>query len=97
MPSPRREKAAPWGEAALGVTTQPLNSTASPATVSSTGATLREDPLQGWFNLSKPARARQQKKSWSRKQRGFADLFTLLWILHGCSLVFVMFAAGGLI
>ncbi len=55
MPSPRREKAAPWGEAALGVTTQPLNSTASPATVSSTGATLREDPLQGWFDLAKPA------------------------------------------
>jgi len=80
---------APHGSEAKGETKSTPNS--------STSATLRDDPLQGWFDLSKPARSRQQKKSWIRKQRGFADLFTLLWILHGCSLVFVMFAAGGLI
>lgn len=28
------------------------------------------DPLMGWFNLAKPSRDRQQKKSWKRKQRG---------------------------
>jgi hypothetical protein len=77
MTNPRREKAAPWGEAALSDTTQPLNATAIAAPVSSTGATLRDDPLQGWFDLSKPARSRQQKKSWNRKQRGFADPLAL--------------------
>ena len=82
MPSPRREKAAPWGEAALGKTNQPLNTTAIAATVSSTGATLRDNPLQGWFDLSKPARSRQQKKSWIRKQRGFADLWAMWCVLQ---------------
>jgi len=83
MTNPRREKAAPVGqEAALGVTTQPLNSTAIAAHVSSTGAPLRDDPLQGWFDLAKPARARLQKKSWSRKQCGFADLWAMWCVLQ---------------
>ena len=78
MTIPRREKAAPVGqEAALGDTTQPLNTTAIAVPVSSTSAPLRDGPLQGWFDLSKPARSRQQKKSWSRKQRGFADPLAL--------------------
>jgi hypothetical protein len=24
----------------------------------------RHDPLQGWFNLAKPSRKRQQKRTW---------------------------------
>jgi hypothetical protein len=77
MPSPTKGKAAPGGEAALGDTNQPLNTTLSPATLSGLSASLREDPLQGWFDLSKHARARLQKKSWSRKQRGFADIWAM--------------------
>lgn len=34
------------------------------------------DPLIGWFNLAKPSRDRQQKRSWKRsKQRGRIDAF----------------------
>ncbi len=27
------------------------------------------DPLQGWFNLAKPSRNRQQKRNWGRARR----------------------------
>jgi len=50
---------APRGSEASGETKSTPNS--------NTGATLREAPLQGWFDLAKPARSRQQKKSWNRK------------------------------
>ena len=34
------------------------------------------DPLIGWFNLAKPSRNRQPKRSWKRgKQRGRIDAF----------------------
>ena len=83
MTSPRREKAAPVGqEAAFGTALISPNPTAIAAPVSSTSATLRDDPLQGWFDLSKPARSRQQKKAWSRKQRGFADLWPMWCVLQ---------------
>ena len=33
------------------------------------------DPLKGWFDLAKPSRNRQQKRSWKRgKQRGRIDI-----------------------
>jgi hypothetical protein len=31
------------------------------------------DPLLGWFNLAKPSRDRQQKRSWKRNARGRID------------------------
>ena len=34
------------------------------------------DPLQGWFNLAKPSRDRQPKRSWKRgNQRGRIDAY----------------------
>ena len=45
------------------------------------------DPLIGWFNLAKPSRDRQPKRSWKRgKQRGRIDVvlaaqLTLLIVL----------------
>lgn len=29
----------------------------------------KHDPLIGWFNLAKPSRNRQQKRSWKRGQK----------------------------
>jgi hypothetical protein len=89
MTSPRREKAAPVGqEAALGVTNQPMNNTLSDR--------LRgADPLQGWFDLAKPARSRQQKKSWNRKQRGFADLWLMLSLFQiNCFVLAILWGAS---
>ena len=34
--------------------------------------TRLSDPLQGWHALAKPARQRQQKKSWMRRKGGAA-------------------------
>ena len=65
---------APHGSEAKGETKSTPNSNIS--------APLRDDPLQGWFDLSKPARARLQKKSWSRKQRGFADIWAMWCVLQ---------------
>lgn len=36
------------------------------------------DPLQGWFNLAKPSRNRQQKRGWQRKQRGSTLIESIL-------------------
>ena len=72
MTSPRREKTAPVGqEAAFGVTTQPLNSTATDATLSGLSDRLQEtDPLQGWYGLAagvKQSKLRQMKRGGQRK------------------------------
>jgi hypothetical protein len=83
MPSPTKENAAPGeGNAALGTALISPNTTSIAAHVSSTGAPLRDDPLQGWYDLAKPSRARLQKKSWSRKQRGFADPLAMWCVLQ---------------
>lgn len=49
-------------------------------TASNTAFTERNstapDPLQGWFDLAKPSRERQQKSAWKRsKQRGRIDAY----------------------
>jgi hypothetical protein len=87
MTNPRREKAALGGEAALGVTNQPLNNTLSDR--------LRgADPLQGWFDLAKAAKLRQ-KKAWNRPQRGFADLWLMLSLFQiNCFVLTVLWGAS---
>ena len=53
------------------------------------------DPLQGWFDLAKPARNRQQKRSWKRgKQQGRIDPFLLAEL--ALMAVIVLLIAGGL-
>ena len=53
------------------------------------------DPLQGWFNLAKPSRNRQQKRSWKRgKQQGRIDPFLLAEL--ALMAVIVLLIAGGL-
>ena len=53
------------------------------------------DPLQGWFNLAKPSRYRQQKRSWKRgKQQGRIDPFLLAEL--ALMAVIVLLIAGGL-
>ena len=47
-------------------------STASKTTFDSRHST-GSDPLLGWFNLAKPSRDRQQKRSWERNNRGRID------------------------
>jgi hypothetical protein len=63
MTSPRREKAAPGGEAALSEANQTPNSTLIDH--------LRgADPLIGWFGLAagvKASKLRQMKRGWQRK------------------------------
>lgn len=46
--------------------------TASKTTFDSRHST-GNDPLQGWFNLAKPSRDRQQKRGWKRNSRGRID------------------------
>jgi len=41
---------------------------ATPKTTDSRNHT-GSDPVIGWFNLAKPSRNRQQKKSWNRGRR----------------------------
>jgi len=49
--------------------------TASKTTFNSRHST-GNDPLLGWFNLAKPSRDRQPKRSWKRgKQRGRIDAY----------------------
>ena len=53
------------------------------------------DPLQGWFNLAKPSRNRQQKRNWKRgKQQGRIDPFLLAEL--ALMAVIVLLIAGGL-
>ncbi len=50
------------------------------------------DPLKGWFDLAKPSRNRQQKRSWARgKQRGQIDTYLAgqLALLAVIALLFV--------
>ena len=68
-------------------------------TASNTAFTERNstapDPLQGWFNLAKPAQDRQPKRNWKHgKQRGRIDGFLLA---HLATLaVIVVLLVGGL-
>lgn len=77
---------APRGSEASGETKSTPNS--------NTGAPLRDDPLQAWFDLSKYARARLQKKSWSRKQCGFADLWAMWCVLQLYCIVLTVLWGG---
>ena len=54
--------------------------TASKNTASTANHSTPTDPLQGWYDLAKPSRERQQKTAWKRgKQRGDAHaLFNAL-------------------
>ena len=73
--------------------------TAGTGTASNTAFTERHstvsDPLQGWFNLAKPSRNRQQKRSWKRgKQQGRIDPFLLAEL--ALMAVIVLLIVGGL-
>ena len=53
------------------------------------------DPVKGWFDLAKPARNRQQKRSWKHgKQQGRIDPFLLAEL--ALMAVIVLLIAGGL-
>jgi hypothetical protein len=67
--------------------------TASKTTFDSRNTTAT-DPLQGWFDLAKPSRNRQQKRSWRRgKQRGRMDAF-LAGQLALLAVITLLFACG---
>ena len=52
------------------------------------------DPLQGWFNLAKPSRDRQPKRSWKRgNQRGRIDAYLAAQL--ALLIVFVALTVGG--
>ena len=73
--------------------------TAGTGTASNTAFTERNstspDPLKGWFDLAKPSRNRQQKRSWKRgKQQGRIDPFLLAEL--ALMAVIVLLIAGGL-
>lgn len=54
----------------------------------------KADPLLGWFNLAKPSRAPQPKKSWKRgKQRGRIDAFLAAQL--ALLIVLVVLTVGG--
>ena len=53
------------------------------------------DPLQGWFDLAKPARNRQQKRSWKHgKQQGRIDAHLLAELVLLAAIVLLI--VGGL-
>lgn len=67
--------------------------TASKTTFDSRNTTAI-DPLQGWFDLAKPSRNRQQKRSWRRgKQRGRIDA-CLAGQLALLAVIALLFACG---
>ena len=51
------------------------------------------EPQQGWFNLAKPSRDRQQKRGWKRNNRGRIDpaLAAQLALL---AVIFLLFVGG---
>ena len=52
------------------------------------------DPLIGWFNLAKPSRDRQPKRSWKRgNQRGRIDAYLAAQL--ALLIVFVALTVGG--
>ena len=52
------------------------------------------DPLKGWFDLAKPSRSRQQKRSWKRcNQRGCIDA-SLLAQLAPLAAITVLIVGG---
>lgn len=66
---------------------------ATPKTTDSPNHT-GSDPLLGWFNLAKPSRDRQPKRSWKRgKQRGRIDV--VLAAQLALLIVLVVLIVGG--
>ena len=66
---------------------------ATPKTTDSPNHT-GSDPLLGWFNLAKPSRDRQPKRSWKRsKQRGRIDAFLAAQLV--LLIVLVVLIVGG--
>ena len=68
--------------------------TAGTGTASNTAFTDRNhtalDPLKGWFDLAKPSRERQQKRSWKRGNRGQVDSVLLANILMAVIIVLIV-------